>query len=60
VETLQPQMVGQYKVPGDQLTCTFTLCDGLKFHDGTRVTADDVVGLLKRWWVKDGGGQIIQ
>ena len=56
----QPQMVGKYEVSADGLTYTFILRDGLKFHDGTPVTAEDVVASLKRWWVKDGGGQIIQ
>jgi peptide/nickel transport system substrate-binding protein len=53
-------MVGKYDVSGDGLTYSFVLRDGLKFHDGTPVNADDVVASLKRWWVKDGGGQIIQ
>ncbi len=56
----QPQMVGKYDISSDGLTYTFVLRDGLKFHDGTPVTAEDVVTSLKRWWVKDGGGQIIQ
>jgi peptide/nickel transport system substrate-binding protein len=56
----QPQMVGKYEISPDSLSYTFVLRDGLKFHDGTPVTADDVVASLKRWWVKDGGGQIIQ
>jgi peptide/nickel transport system substrate-binding protein len=58
--TPQPQMVGSYKISADGLTYTFVLRDGLKFHDGAPVTAEDVVASLKRWWVKDGGGQIIQ
>ena len=56
----QTQMVGKYEISADALTYTFVLRDGLKFHDGTPVTAEDVVASLKRWWVKDGGGQIIQ
>jgi peptide/nickel transport system substrate-binding protein len=56
----QPQMVGKYELSADALTYTFVLRDGLKFHDGTPVTAEDVVASLKRWWMKDGGGQIIQ
>jgi peptide/nickel transport system substrate-binding protein len=31
---VQPQMVDQYELSKDQLTYTFTLRDGLKFHDG--------------------------
>ena len=30
----QPQMVGKYEISPDRLTYTFTLRDGLKFHDG--------------------------
>ena len=56
----QPQMVGKYDISEDGLSYTFVLRDRLKFHDGTPVPADDVVASLKRWWVKDGGGQIIQ
>src|SRR5690349_5649080 len=35
----QPQMVGKYEISQDRLTYTFTLRDGLKFHDGTPVKA---------------------
>src|SRR6266700_972271 len=31
---LQQQMVGKYELSKDQLAYTFTLRDGLKFHDG--------------------------
>ena len=31
---VQPQMVDKYEVSKDNLTYTFTLRDGLKFHDG--------------------------
>src|SRR5258708_7128131 len=53
----QPQMVGKYEVSPDRLTYTFTLRDGLKFHDGTPVTTKDVIASLKRWGAKDGVGQ---
>ena len=32
---IQPQMVDNYEVTADKLTWTFTLRDGLKWHDGT-------------------------
>ena len=45
----QPQMVDAWKVSDDKLTYTFTLRDGLKFHDGQPVRAADVVASLRRW-----------
>ena len=36
---------------------SFTLRDGLKFHDGSPVTTKDVIASLKRWGAKDGVGQ---
>lgn len=53
----QPQMVSKWGVSDDKLTYTFELRDGLKWHDGTPVTTADVVPSLKRWAVRDGGGQ---
>ena len=54
----QPQMA-EFAVSDDKLTYTFTLRDGLKFHDGADVTAEDTVASLKRWAEKDAGGQLI-
>jgi peptide/nickel transport system substrate-binding protein len=45
----QPQMVDTWRVSDDRLTYTFTLREGLKFHDGQPVRATDVVASLKRW-----------
>ncbi len=53
----QPQMVDKYEISPDKLTYTFTLRDGLKFHDGSPVTTKDVIASLKRWGAKDGVGQ---
>ncbi|MCW5735134.1 MAG: ABC transporter substrate-binding protein [Enhydrobacter sp.] len=53
----QPQMVGKYEISPDRLNYTFTLRDGLKFHDGSPVTTKDVIASLKRWGAKDGVGQ---
>ena len=53
----QPQMVGRHGVSDDKLTYTFELRDGLKFSDGSTVTADDVVASIRRWAARDGAGQ---
>ena len=55
----QPQMVDAWSVSDDKLTYTFTLRDGLKWHDGGAVTAADCVQSLKRWGAKDGMGQAL-
>lgn len=54
---VHPQMVGEHSVSADGLTYTFTLRDGLKWHDGTPVTAEDCVASIKRWSKRDGMGQ---
>ena len=54
----QPQMA-DWEVSDDNLTYTFTLRDGLTFHDGAPVTAADVVASLQRWGERDSGGQLI-
>lgn len=53
---IRPQMAS-WTVSDDKLTYTFTLRDGLKWHDGTPVTAEDCVASLKRWGKADGMGQ---
>ncbi|MFD1343285.1 ABC transporter substrate-binding protein [Litorisediminicola beolgyonensis] len=54
----QPQMA-DWEVSEDGLTYTFTLRDGLMFHDGAPVTGADVVASLQRWGKRDSGGQLI-
>ena len=44
----KPQMVDKWNVSKDNLTWTFTLRDGLEFHDGKAVTSEDVVASIKR------------
>jgi peptide/nickel transport system substrate-binding protein len=59
-EALKPQpQMASWKVSDDGLTYTFTLRDGLKWHDGTAVTAEDCVASLQRWAKRDGGGQMM-
>jgi peptide/nickel transport system substrate-binding protein len=52
----QPQMVGKTDISADRKTYTFELRPGLKWTDGTAVTARDCVASLRRWQVKDGAG----
>jgi len=56
---IKPQMVDKWTTSPDKLTWTFTLRDGLEFHDGTPVTAEDVVPSLKRWAVRTPYGQLL-
>jgi peptide/nickel transport system substrate-binding protein len=56
-QQVQPQMVERYEVSADGLTWTFTLRDGLKWHDGPPVTSDDCIASLKRWAARDSMGQ---
>jgi peptide/nickel transport system substrate-binding protein len=44
-----PQMVDKWTRSSDGLVYTFTLRDGLKFHDGTDVTSADCIASIKRW-----------
>jgi len=54
---VKPQMVDKHEVSADQLTHTLTLRDGLVWHDGQPVTAEDCVASIKRWGAKDATGQ---
>ena len=54
---IKPQMIDKYDVSADKLTHTFTLRDGLEWHDGQPVTAEDCVASIKRWGAKDSMGQ---
>jgi peptide/nickel transport system substrate-binding protein len=55
----QPQMVDSWQISPDGLQYTFTLRDGLQWHDGQPVTAEDAVASLQRWGKKDGVGQLL-
>lgn len=54
---VKPQMVDSYSASADGLTWTFKLRDGLEWHDGQPVTAEDCVASLKRWSARDAMGQ---
>lgn len=57
--TSRPQMCAGHEVSSDELTWTFTLRDGLMFHDNQPVRAVDCTTSLTRWWVKDPFGQYL-
>jgi peptide/nickel transport system substrate-binding protein len=54
---VQPQMVARHEVSADKRVWTFWLRDGLAWHDGQPVTAEDCIASLKRWGARDTMGQ---
>lgn len=57
--TPKPQMAEGYTVSEDGRTYLIKLRDGLKFHDGTPVRAQDCAPSLARWAVRDPFGQTL-
>jgi len=57
--TVQPQMIDTWEVSQDRLRYTFTLRDGLRWHDGQPVTSADVIASLKRWGQRDSQGKLL-
>jgi peptide/nickel transport system substrate-binding protein len=52
-----PQMLEGWQVSDDRLTYTFRLRDGLKWSDGTPVTAEDCVQSIRRWAQRESFGR---
>ena len=52
-------MVERTTVSPDGMKYTFTLRDGLRWHDGQAVRSEDCVESLKRWGKKDRFGQLL-
>ncbi len=57
--TARPQMLAGYEASADELTWTFTLRDGLKFHDNEPVRANDCAASIARWATKNPLGQTL-
>ena len=53
---VKPQMVDKYEVSADKTLWTFTLRDGLEWHDGTPVTSEDCIPSIQRWGRRDAMG----
>jgi peptide/nickel transport system substrate-binding protein len=56
---IQPQMVDKWDTSKDGMTWTFTLRDGLEFHDGKPVTSEDVIASIARWGKRDSMGEML-
>ena len=56
---VRPQMAEGWTTAADGLAWEFTLREGLKFHDGERVTAADCVASIRRWAARDTFGQVL-
>ena len=53
---VKPQMIDKYDVSADKTLWTFTLRDGLEWHDGTPVTSEDCIPSIQRWGKRDAMG----
>jgi len=53
---VRPQMIDRTTVSSDGMKYTFTLRQGLQWHDGQPVLSEDCVESLKRWGKKDRFG----
>ena len=53
---IKPQMVDKYEVSADKTVWTFTLRDGLEWHDGKPVTSEDCIASIQRWGKRDTMG----
>src|SRR5436309_1999930 len=56
---VKPQMVERTVISPDGMKYTFTLRDGLRWHDGHSVVAEDCVESIKRWGKANRFGQLL-
>ena len=57
---LNPAVASDYQISEDSTTYTFTLRDGIKFHDGSNVTVEDIKYSLERNMGVDGSEPLIK
>jgi peptide/nickel transport system substrate-binding protein len=57
--TPRPQMLAGHTVSDDNKTWTFTLRDGLYFHDGEKVRSADCIASIDRWSKRAAWGQAL-
>jgi peptide/nickel transport system substrate-binding protein len=57
--TPRPQMVAGHNVSDDNKTWTFTLRDGLLFHNGEKVRSADCIASIDRWSKRAAWGQAL-
>ena len=53
---IEPAVAADYAINEDATAITFTLRDGVTFHDGSAVTADDVKYSIERFAEIQGEG----
>jgi peptide/nickel transport system substrate-binding protein len=53
----QPMLAEDVEISDDGLTVTFHLREGVNFHNGEVMDADDVVASIERWFSVAGNGQ---
>ena len=56
---VRPQMAEGWTTAPDGLAWDFTLREGLRFHDGEPVRAEDCVASIRRWAARDTFGQVL-
>ena len=55
----QPQMVESWEASDDRKRYTFTLREGLRFHDGSPVEPEDIIASISRWAQRDSSGKTL-
>ena len=55
----RPQMAAGHTLSQDRKLYTITLRDGLFFHDGEKVRAQDCIASIKRWSARSSWGQAL-